>query len=90
MRWLPGRPRRQFSPPGPHREAAQAARWQRLSQAQQELAALSVPDTFPLASAEEFRQLRRQLVQVSEELAAAAAELGDIDAELGRIVLAPP
>ena len=63
--------------------------WQRLVQAEQELAALDVPEAFPLAAAEEFRQLRQQVVQVTEEVEAAKAELDETEAELRRIHLAP-
>jgi uncharacterized protein YhaN len=63
--------------------------WQRLGQAGEELASLDVPATFPLAAAEEFRQFRQQLQQVSEEITAADNELAETEADLTRIHLAP-
>ena len=64
-------------------------RWQRLGQATQELVSLDVPATFPLAAAEEFRQTRQQLRQLSEEVIAAENELAEIDADLNQIHLEP-
>ena len=63
--------------------------WQRLSQAQQELDSLEVPETFPLAAADEYRHLQQQLAQVEEDLEKAKAELADIEGELSEIRLAP-
>jgi len=63
--------------------------WRRLGQAGEELASLDVPTTFPLAAAEEFRQFRQQLLQVSEEVVAAENELAETVADLDQIHLAP-
>ncbi len=63
--------------------------WQRLTQANEELASLDVPATFPLAAAEEFRQIRQQLRQLGEEVKAAEDELAEINADLAQIHLEP-
>jgi uncharacterized protein YhaN len=63
--------------------------WQRLMQANEELASLDVPATFPLAAAEEFRQTRQQLWQLGEEVKTAEGELAEINADLARIHLEP-
>ncbi len=63
--------------------------WQRLTQANGELASLDVPATFPLAAAEEFRQIRQQLRQLGEEVKAADDELKEISADLAPIHLEP-
>jgi uncharacterized protein YhaN len=63
--------------------------WQQLEQARKEQASLDVPTTFSLAAAEDFRQLRQQLQQVSEEVVAAENELADTEADLTQIHLAP-
>ena len=63
--------------------------WQRLVQAEGELAALDVPEAFPLAAAEEFRQLRQQVVPVKDEVEAAKSELDETEAELRQIHLVP-
>lgn len=63
--------------------------WQRLVQAQEELATLQVPEEFPLGAAEEFRQLRQQIGQVKEDIEAARNELAETDADLGRLQLSP-
>jgi uncharacterized protein YhaN len=63
--------------------------WQRLGQAGEELASLDVPTTFPLAAAEEFRQVRQQLQQMSEEIAAADNDLAETEGDLAQIHLAP-
>lgn len=63
--------------------------WQRLMQANEELASLDVPATFPLAAAEEFRQIRQQLRQLGEEVKSAEGELAEINADLTQIHLEP-
>jgi uncharacterized protein YhaN len=63
--------------------------WQRLTQADEELASLDVPATFPLAAAEEYRQTRQRFRQLSEEVATAESELAEIDADLAPIHLEP-
>ncbi len=63
--------------------------WQRLTQANEELASLDVLATFPLAAAEEFRQIRQQLRQLGEEVKVADDELAEIKADLVQIHLEP-
>lgn len=63
--------------------------WQGLCQAKEQLASLDVPDTFPLAIVEEFRQLRSQLHQVREDAASADDEFDEVKSELAQVHLAP-
>lgn len=63
--------------------------WQRLVQAQQELASLQAPEGFPLGAAEEFRQLRKQLGAVKGDVETARTELEDAEADLRGLHLSP-
>ena len=63
--------------------------WQGLTQANEELASLDVPATFPLAAAEEFRQIRQQLRQLGQEVESAEDELAEVNADLAQIHLEP-
>lgn len=65
------------------------APWLRLKQAKEELEAISVPESFPLGGGEEYRNLRKELDEVEQDLLAAETEVNETSDELGGLQLAP-